>query len=190
MIARLTGTLSALGTDSLIVDVHGVGYRIYTSTETISGLPSAGETVSFWTYLAVRETALDLYGFHTQEELQLFELLISVSGIGPRSGLAILSLASPALLQKAISAGETSYLTKVSGIGRKTAEKIVLELRDKIGTVSETTEELKGDTDVIEVLKSLGYSHIEARDAIKQLSPETTGTNDRIKEALKKLGQQ
>ena len=72
MIARLTGTLSALGTDSLIVDVHGVGYRIYTSTETISGLPSAGETVSFWTYLAVRETALDLYGFNTQDELQLF----------------------------------------------------------------------------------------------------------------------
>jgi Holliday junction DNA helicase RuvA len=134
----------------------------------------------------VREDALDLYGFLNREELEFFEMLINVSGIGPRSALAILGIASIETLRKAIGTGDTSYLTKISGIGRKTAEKIVIELRDKMG------KELGGgslqvELDALEALKSLGYSQNEARETLKKVSPNTN-TNTKIKEALKILG--
>ncbi len=188
MISRLTGILYRVDLSSLILDVRGVGYRVYISSDTRAGLhPRTGEQISLWTHLAVREDALDLYGFLEEDELRLFEMLISVSGIGPKSALAILSLASATLLRKAVAGGEISYLTKVSGIGKKTAEKIMLELRDKIGESPETSEELKGDADVVEALKSLGYSHSEARDAVRGLNDTVSGTSERIKEALKKL---
>jgi Holliday junction DNA helicase RuvA len=121
-----------------------------------------------------------------RSELEFFEMLINVSGIGPRSALAILGIASIETLRKAIGTGDISYLTKISGIGKKTAERIVIELRDKMGIGLEGSS-LQGELDVLEALKSLGYSQNEAREALKKVSPDAD-TNTKIREALKILG--
>ncbi|MES2930443.1 MAG: Holliday junction branch migration protein RuvA [Patescibacteria group bacterium] len=189
MIARIEGTIVLTTEKFIIVDVKGVGYKVYVSIDTISSY-GLGDVGSFWTYTAVREDTLDLYGFRTIDEEMFFELLLDVSGIGPRSALSILTVAPIDTLKKAIATGDTSYLTKVSGIGRKTAEKIVIELRDKLQAHKgeEGSSSLRGESDVVEALKSLGYSQNEARDVLKQISSEIEGTNARIKEALKILG--
>jgi len=191
MISRLSGTVVDLTEKYTILDVSGVGYKIFCSTDTLATL-SLDTLASLHTHLAVREDALDLYGFSNAGELHFFELLISVSGIGPKSALGILGIASTDTLKKAIATGDTGYLTKVSGIGRKTAEKIVLELRDKLRAHAGSKESggaLRAESDVIEALKALGYSGNDARDALKEIPAEVTGTNARIKEALKILGQ-
>ena len=190
MISHITGTVIDISEKYAVVDVNGLGYKVYCATDTLGGL-RVDSPASLHTYLAVREDALDLYGFITAEEKDFFEMLISVSGIGPRSALGILSVATTGTLKQAIGTGDTSYLTKVSGIGRKTAEKVVLELRDKmrahVGT-KESSGHLRAESDVMEALKSLGYSQNEARDALKEVPAEITGANARIKEALKILG--
>ncbi len=188
MISHLTGTILLKTERHLILDVGGVGYKVAATTETL-GKSKAEETVSLWTHLAVRENALDLYGFLTKEEQNFFELLITVSGIGPKSALAIFNVASVETLRRAISSGDTSYLTKVSGIGRKTAEKIVLELREKIGAQgdSEKGSSAQNEVDAVEALKSLGYSQFEAREAVKKIEPSITDTGARVKAALKQL---
>ena len=191
MIAHLSGTIIELTEKYAVIDVRGVGYKVYCSTDTLAGLREDSPAELF-TYLVVREDALDLYGFGNSEEKNFFELLISVSGIGPKSALGILSATSVDTLKKAIGTGDTSYLTKVSGIGRKTAEKVVLELRDKLRAhvdMKENPRELRSESDVVEALKSLGYSQNEARDVLKEVPAEIVGTNARIKEALKLLGQ-
>jgi Holliday junction DNA helicase RuvA len=133
MIGQLVGTIAYRAERHIILEVGGVGYKVFVSSETQLALGAiTPEPVRLWTYLAVREGALDLYGFLEKSELDFFELLLSVSGIGPKSALAILSLAPPATLEKAIVAGDSSYLTKVSGIGRKSAEKIIVELRERL----------------------------------------------------------
>lgn len=187
MIAHISGTVRDIGEKYAIVDVGGLGYKVYATPDTLSTL-SIATAASLYTYLVVREDALDLYGFATDESQGFFELLISVSGIGPRSALSILSLAPIETLKKAIATGDTSYLTKVSGIGRKTAEKIVIELRDKLIAHKNESVDLRGEHDTLEALKSLGYSQNEAREALKDISPEIIDTNARIREALKQLG--
>lgn len=185
MIGHIRGTVLHKDLGHVIVDVGGIGYSVAISSEASKKL--SGKEISLWTYLAVRENAMDLFGFADRNELALFELLLTVSGIGPKSALAILSLASPEILQRAIAQNDLSYLTKVSGIGKKTAEKILVELKDKVGTVY-GGEELSGDADVVEVLKSFGYSHHEARSAMQKVDANITGTSERVKEALKNLG--
>lgn len=187
MIAHITGMVIELNEKYTVVDVSGVGYKAFATPDTLRTL-KLGVQTSLFTYLSVRETALDLYGFDTAENQNFFELLLNVSGIGPKSALSILSIATVETLQKAISTGDTSYLTKVSGIGRKTAEKIVLELRDKLKAHANSGTDLQGESDVVLALQSLGYSQTEARDALKQVANETLGTNARIKEALQILG--
>ena len=190
MISHLTGTVIELSDKYILIDVRGVGYKVYSATDTLATLREDAPA-SLFTYLAVREAALDLYGFTSSEEQNIFELLLSVSGIGPKSAISILSFTSVETLKKAIGTGDTSYLTKVSGIGRKTAEKVVLELRDKLRAnvnMKENPGELRAESDVVEALKSLGYSQNEARDALKEVSSEIVGTNARIREALKILG--
>ncbi|MDP3725857.1 MAG: Holliday junction branch migration protein RuvA, partial [bacterium] len=148
--------------------------------------------IRLWTHLAVREDALELYGFIEKKELDLFEKLISVSGIGPKSGLAILNLAPVSKLNQAISSGDTGYLTKVSGIGKKSAAKIILELKDRIteqGYVLDE-KELRGEKDALLGLVSLGYGMTEARDALRKLKTKSGTTGETIKAALKLLGQQ
>ncbi len=188
MINHLTGTVLHTDDDSFTLAVHGVGYMVYAGTELLSKAATES-SLSVWTHLAVRENALDLYGFLTQEELHLFELVISVSGIGPKSGLAILSLASVDTLQNAIASGEIGYLTKVSGIGAKTAQKIVLELKDKVTAVASAGAGMQEDADVVEALKALGYNPQEARSALKDIPDEIVGTSERVRAALKQLSQ-
>jgi holliday junction DNA helicase RuvA len=187
MIGTLSGTVRHKDLHTIIVDVGGVGYKVYsTADSTLDAV--TGEPIFLWTYLAVRENALDLYGFLDKETLEVFELLICISGIGPKTALGILNVATPAMLRQAVATEDISYLTKVSGIGKKNAEKIVIELRDKLITTSEDMVRGRaGEGDVLEALISLGYSERDARDAVKRLPKDLEGTSQRIKEALKNL---
>ena len=191
MISHLSGTLMHTSERYIIVDVGGIGYKVRVTLDTLQKLRGiTDKKVSLWTHLIVREDVLDLYGFQNEHEMDFFEMLISVSGIGPKSALGILNVATIEHLKEAISNGDTGTLTKVSGIGSKGAQKIILELRDKLGGYGEVTPKgaLRDEHDAIEALCALGYSEREAREALKGISPETKGTNARIKEALKHLG--
>ncbi len=187
MIGYIRGTVHAVRPAFLIVDAQGVGYKVFTLKETLARAKEG--TWGFWTHLAVREDALDLYGFTDEEELRFFELLLTVSGIGPRSALGILDIASVETLKSAIGAGNAGYLTNVSGIGKKTAEKIVLELKDKVkGGEFSSAGALKGDEEALEAMRSLGYSAAEARDVLRKVPPEVESGSARLREALKLLG--
>ncbi len=183
MIGYLRGKVVHQDLKSVILDVSGVGYKLFTTMASLDA--SKNDDQVFWTYLAVRENAMDLYGFTTKEELGFFELLITVSGIGPKSALSILSVASISNLRNAIVSGDTSHLVKVSGVGKKNAEKIVLELKDKLTSSGEEFS-VSGDVDVIEALKSLGYGEREAREALKKVTGESS-TGEKIKKVLKIL---
>lgn len=185
MIGSIRGKVTLKGERFVLVETAGVGYKIWTSQDNLSKVKNDAE-VLFYTHTHVREDSLDLYGFLNYEELDFFEMLINVSGIGPKGALTILSVATIETLQRAISTSDIPYLTKISGIGKKTAEKMVIELRDKVG-VLEKNETLKDELDALLALQALGYSQNEARDALKGLSPELS-TNAKIKEALKVLG--
>lgn len=189
MIGSVAGTVQALRGTYCIVLCGGIGYKVAAPKQTLAAL-SLGTDIEFWTHLAVREDALDLYGFTTEEDLRFFELLLTVSGIGPKSALAILDVASIETLRSAITHGKAEHLTKMSGVGRKTAEKIVLELRDKAGIAAEGTHEsLRGDEDALEAMRSLGYTHAEAREALRTVPAEIKSGKERLREALKLLGQ-
>lgn len=188
MIAKLRGSISHSGIGYLIVEVGGVGYRVQVAADTLQKLRGKKGEVALWTHLAVRENSHELYGFLTEEELTFFEMLIGISGIGPKSGLAILSLADTQTLRSAIAHGDTSYLTRVSGIGKKNAEKIVLELRDKLGALEADETAPSDQADTYEALRALGYGSREAREALNAVSSDVADTGERLKEALKALG--
>lgn len=191
MISHLTGSILFAGDKYVVIETAGVGYKVRVAIDTLQGLrKSADKKTSLWIYTVVREDALDLYGFQNQSELEFFEMLISVSGIGPKGALSILNVAPVEHLKEAISMGDIGALTKVSGIGSKSAQKIILELRDKLGgSESDTGGTMLGDErDAIEGLVALGYAERSAREALKKVSPDTKGTSARIKEALRKLG--
>ncbi len=191
MISELQGQVSHLGERELVLIVGGVGFKIFASQATLSTLTRAGDIpVRILTHLAVREDALELYGFIEPTERDLFLLLISVSGIGPKSALGILSLAPVKTLREAIASGQTEYLTRVSGIGKKSAGKIIVELKDKLLELGEVEgEHLVGDADALDALISLGYQRREAREALQALPREDTDVAERVKAALKILGQ-
>ncbi|HEY4518531.1 MAG TPA: Holliday junction branch migration protein RuvA [Candidatus Paceibacterota bacterium] len=183
MIGSLEGTISHAEIGFVILSVAGVGYKVHIP---INMSAEVGASVRLWTHLAVREDALDLYGFEDRESLNFFEMLIKISGIGPKSALNIISISSLASLKQAVSEGDLPYLTKISGIGRKTAEKIVLELRDKVGASAPVSGKLREETDALEALESLGYNRKEAQDALRAAGGDTASI--RVKEALKILG--
>ncbi len=185
MIGSIKGQITLKTDKYIIVETAGVGYKINVSPDTLSNLKKYTKEILFWIHTHVREDILDLYGFLNREELEFFEMLINVSGIGPKGALNILGIASIDVLKQAIGTGDTAYLTKISGIGRKTAEKIVIELRDKMGGEKAGTS-LQEELDALEALKSLGYSQNEAREALKKVSP-LVDTNSKIREALKVL---
>lgn len=190
MISKLKGNVDYISEKFLVVDVSGVGYKVFATSDILS-TTKTDEKVSLWIYTAVRENSIELYGFRNPSELSFYELLLDVSGIGPKSALAILGIAPIEILRRAIATGDTSYLNKVSGIGRKTAEKIIVELKDKFAIYKDDSfsdGQIREEEDILEALKSLGYSQNEARDALKQISNDTKGANARIKEALKILG--
>lgn len=181
MIGYIKGNIVWRDLKSVVVDVGGVGYKLFTYA---GGLDSQQE-VAFYTYLAVRENALDLYGFPTKAELDFFELLLTVSGIGPKSALAILSVASLDTLSYAINNGDAGHLTKQSGIGKKNAEKIVLELKGKAPEITSEGKAHTDNDDAIEALKALGYSEKDSREALKKAEGVTT--QEKIRSALKTL---
>lgn len=189
MIAYLEGEIIHLTDKFIIINTGSVGYKVSVTPQTIS-LCNLGKKMSLFIYTAVRENSIDLYGFKDINELSFFELLLDVSGIGPKGALGIIALAPVETIKRAVATGDVGYLNKVSGIGKKTAEKIIIELRDKLKDYKNDTDTpgtLRDESDILEALKSLGYSQNEARDSLHEVPSTVIGTNARIKEALRVL---
>ena len=188
MIGRLTGQLAAKMPPQLLVDVGGVGYELDVPMSTFYNLPALGERITLLTHFVVREDAQQLFGFLTSEERSTFRLLIKISGVGPRTALAILSGLSVAELAQAIAAQEPGRLVKVPGIGKKTAARLLLELTGKLGPDLAAPASVTSDAqaDIVQALVALGYSDRDAAAALKAL-PADTGVADGIKQALKSL---
>ncbi len=189
MIGYLSGTIIFSNEKWIIMDVGGVGYKVFVSPAIIQQ-GTVGSNVSLWIYTAVREDTLDLFGFETQSIQELFELLINVSGIGPKSALGILAIADISSLVHAIKTENVGYLTQVSGVGKKTAEKIVLELKDKIERLSLTHTHTEADylTDVVDALLAMGYHERSVRETLRTMNTDDTDTSRIIREALQILG--
>lgn len=191
MIGTISGTVRHKDIHLIVVDVGGVGYKVY-ATADVALESREGESIFLWTHLAVRENALDLYGFLDKDNLDVFELLIGISGIGPKTALSILNVATPSMLREAVASDDTSYLTKVAGLGKKKAEKIVLELSDKLVTASaDKRSDLRSEGDVYEALVSLGYDERDIREVLKKMpkSEKEKGASERVRLALKLLAE-
>lgn len=188
MISYLKGTVLNKLSNSIILLVNNIGYKIYIGDIFYDSLKNNSEA-EIYIYHVVREDASDLYGFKTLEELDLYEMLLSVSGVGPKSAMNVLSIASISDIKESIVRGDSGLLVKVSGIGKKTAERLVLELKDKLlknGSYNlDNNSSLSSDD--IDALMSLGYSLPEAREALNQVDPSISDVSSRIKEALKKM---
>ena len=191
MIRLLRGVVAARGKDYLVVDVQGVGFKVFVPEPTAIAA-NTGEVVQFHTYLQVREDALNLYGFTDAEELATFELLLGVSGVGPKVALATLAVMSPDALRMAVAAEEPALIARVPGVGKRTAEKIVLELRDKIrhtGGLQTLAAATDVDSEVIDALIALGYSVVEAQRAVQKLPKDAVGVEERLRLALSQFNQ-
>ena len=189
MIGKLSGTLIEKNPPQVVVDCHGVGYEVDVPMSTFYNLPSVGESISLLTHFVVREDAQILYGFATAEERMAFRQLIKISGVGPRMALGVLSGLSVAELAQAISLQEAGRLVKIPGVGKKTAERLLLELNGKMGSdlgANAAPQAHSSQNDILQALMSLGYSDKEASAALKQL-PADIGVSDGIKQALKAL---
>ena len=202
MIAYVKGILSIVSDQSVVVDVSGVGYLVYVSPSTLSRLKPKGDEIQLFTYMQMGETGQFLHGFLTQEEVRLFTLLISVSGIGPKVASGILSVMSPSQVMLAIVAEDTAALSKAPGVGKKTAQRLMLELRDKIKT-TEPFESANSDAgfsgffaesgpsgekqDALAALLALGYGRTEAMQAVLEITQADMTADNIIRLALKKL---
>ncbi|WP_293995144.1 Holliday junction branch migration protein RuvA [Sphaerotilus sp.] len=189
MIGRLTGTLAEKSPPQILIDVNGVGYEVDVPMSTFYNLPHLGERVSLHTHFVVREDAQLLYGFLTPAERETFRQLIRITGVGPRIALAVLSGMSAGELAQAVSTQQVGRLVKVPGIGKKTAERLLLELKGKLGpdlALPGTVVQTDAQSDIVQALIALGYNEKEAAAAIKLL-PADIGVSDGIKAALKSL---
>jgi Holliday junction DNA helicase RuvA len=188
MIGRLTGVIAEKSPPQIVIDVAGVGYEVDVPMSTFYNLGALGERAVLLTHLTVREDAHQLYGFLTHEERATFRLLIKISGVGPKMALGLLSGLSAPELAQAVSLQETGRLTKVPGIGKKTAERLLLELKGKLGADLALPATVTNDAqaDILQALVALGYSEKDAAAALKVLPPDV-GVSDGIKLALKRL---
>ncbi len=192
MLYSVSGKLAMKSDHFVVVEAGGLGIKLFVSKETLKALPAIGAsgasagTVKFFTHLYVREDIFDLYGFATEEELQFFQMLIAISGVGPKSALAILDVAPLAELSAAIKEGRPDLLTRASGIGRKTAERVIVELRGKVESAKSglVVEKMQTDVDLVEALVGLGYRRDEARVALGKVDGKMSGTEERLKAAL------
>ncbi|MBI2591748.1 MAG: Holliday junction branch migration protein RuvA [Candidatus Brennerbacteria bacterium] len=189
MFYSITGKLASKKENFAVVETGGIGFKVFTTTRVLEALPSVGQTTHFFCSLCVREDRLDLYGFLTEQELRFFELFNSVAGIGPKTALGLLSIDKIENIAAAISENRPDLLTRVSGVGRKTAERVILELKNKVSSLgaSGIIERQETDADVEETLVNLGYQRKAARDALSKLPPEKQKLEERVKEALKIL---
>ncbi len=186
MIGKLKGVVDYFGMGYLVIDVNGVGYKVFCNEATI-GKASSKNVLELFVYTHVKEDQLSLIGFETQAELELFELLISVSGVGPKAALNILNIASADVVKTAIVNQDSTILTQVSGIGKKTAERLILELQNKIKDFSVSSlESAQGNQDVVEALVAMGYNVSEAREAANSVK-EVEDVSEKIKLALRSL---
>ena len=186
MIAQLIGQLANKTEKTLVIDVNGVGYEVSCNKEVLLSL-TEGQTIKLFTYLAVREDALDLYGFLDLEELNFFKLLLTVSGIGPKSALNVLAMAKPKDIKRAVSRQEPGLLQSVQGLGKKTAEKIVNDLKDKL--VYLPTDDVSDDESaILQAIVSLGYSPAEARIVVQSTRGQEGTLEEKIKATLRLLG--
>jgi Holliday junction DNA helicase RuvA len=192
MIASLTGSVLKIEDGALVIGVGGVGVRVFVPRTVLENVGGIGRALRLHTHLIVRETDLALYGFEAEEDLLLFELLLGVNGVGPKVALAILGTLSPEMLKSAVLREEAAVLQRVPGIGKKTAERILFQLRDKldladaaagIPLVSDV------DADVIDVLTALGFSIVESQAALQNIPRDVTGIDERVQRALQYLDQ-
>ena len=192
MISSLQGKLESLGSDCAVINVGGVGFQVYMPTTALSSLGAPGNDVKVYTHLHVREDNLSLYGFLSTDELWLFQTLIGVSGLGPKLALAMLSALNTEQITMAIATASTDMLTMIPGIGKKVADRIILELKEKIGAgwiVTPATQLAQENTDVLAALTSLGYSAAEATKAVATLPPDAKlSLEEKIKLALQYFG--
>ncbi len=188
MIGKLAGKIDFMRKGYAIIDVQGVGYQVFATEVTLGSLAKKTEADLF-IHTDVKEDHISLYGFETIDELELFELLISISGVGPKAGLGILTIAKPNTIKSAIVKEDSSVLTQVSGIGKKTAERIVLELKNKIGEISfeESEQEMESEQETVEALISMGYTSFEAREALKMVPSEVEDVSEKIRLALRAM---
>jgi holliday junction DNA helicase RuvA len=188
MIAKITGKVAFFRNNYVVVDVAGIGYKVFVTDFTMGKIAGKNE-IEVYTHTYVREDTLSLYGFLALEELEMFELLISISGIGPKAALGILSIAEPKTIRTAVISGDSSILTRVSGVGKKTAERVILELKNRITEVpGEDQGAALADSESIEALTSLGYSVSQAREALKLVPENVKDVSQRVRAALKSLG--
>jgi Holliday junction DNA helicase RuvA len=192
MIASLRGTLESLGSDGAVISVNGIGFRVYLPTSTLSSLAGIGKEVYLHTYLHLREDSATLYGFASPDELRLFQTLLTVSGLGPKLALAMLSAMSLEQLTLALATGNRELLRVVPGIGKKVAERLILELKDKIAAgwvVAPVVEFAEANTDVLAALTALGYSASEASRAVASLPADTElSLEEKVRLALQYFG--
>lgn len=197
MIYSVRGILIYAEPTFAVVECGGVGFKCFISNSTLASLPSSGKEVNLLTYMSIREDAMDLYGFSTPNELDAFKLLISISGVGPKAAISILSALTPDKLAIAVSSGDVKSIQQAQGIGKKTAERIVLELKDKMvgvasGSASVVVEGIKNVStnnnaqEAVEVLVSLGYNQSDAAAVIGGLDPSMS-VDDMIRKGLKAL---
>jgi Holliday junction DNA helicase RuvA len=192
MIASLEGIIDAVSKDSLIVNVNGIGFKVTVTTSVLSEMGITGREVKLYTHFHVREDDMSLFGFGSLDELKLFETLISVSGLGPKTGMAMLSAMSADQVAMAIASGSAEMLTTIPGIGKKTADRLILELKDKVGGVmisSPAGKAAQENADVVSALVSLGYSVQETTRAVNALpSGKKLTLEDKVKLALQYVG--
>lgn len=189
MISYLKGKISYKLKNKIIIDINNIGYCVFVSDNFLNDL-KVGQENEIFTFQHVKEDALDLYGFKTLEELDFFELLISISGIGPKSALSVLAVAQISDIKESIIRGDSGLLTKVSGIGKKIAARVVLELKDKIFKMEgsgELSSNSSFSSDEMDALMALGYTLPEAREALNQVDVEITDSAERIRQALKRM---
>lgn len=199
MFAYIKGTLEAKSSDSIIVEAGGIGYRIFTALSTINSVGQLSTQLKIYTHYYVREDIAVLYGFHTIEELGMFDMLISVSGVGPKAAISMISTLSPSRFALAVVSQDTKALSKAPGIGSKMAQRIILELKDKISKEQLTSGSISEDgpapgtgnqtsvTEAVSALMVLGYSSYEASGAVSKAYQEGMGVEELIMKALKSL---
>ncbi|MBI2013473.1 MAG: Holliday junction branch migration protein RuvA [Candidatus Colwellbacteria bacterium] len=187
MLRTLKGTLTAKHDVYIVVDVHGVGLRVNVPQTVFSVLPKDGAEVQLYTHMHVREDAINLYGFLSERELNFFEILLTVSGVGPKIAIAVMSVAPIGKLSAAIASGDAAILQKSFGIGKKTAERIVMELKEKldVGDGGILVRAMEVDHDVLEALVSLGYTRAQAKSALSKVDAKITIAEERLRQALK-----
>ena len=201
MYSSIKGELAEINTDHIVIDVNGIGYMIYISSQALDYLPAIGEKIKVHTYLYMREDAMILYGFLTKDELEIFKLLITVSGIGPKGGLAILSTLSADDLRFAVLSGDSKAIAKAPGVGSKTAQRVIIDLKDKLSLEDAFEKKLEHENEKINIasnsqvkndavmaLNALGYSSSESLKAVSKVEiTEEMDVEDVLKAALKHM---